>query len=823
MLRSGKEVTDRLLEPLFNMCFHFEQIHDEFWREGIVVSIFKNNGSKKDPGNYRGITLLSAIGKMYSNCIAIRLSKYLEDNAILADCQNGFRGRRSCNDHIMTLHDLLADRKSRALPTLLLFVDFKKAFDLVDHNLLFKRLHEVGIKGKFLRNVMVMYRRMRSTVMGSDPYDVKVGVMQGDPCSAILFSIFVDSLLKEIRQAGLGASFANGINIPCLAYADDIVATATSKNDMQKVANICYNWTRKWRMTAGFDKTGRGKTALMSFCIDQIVEDITLGDKMVPHTDRYKYLGVWIQQDLGYDFHVDDKTNTAIGKIRSLKSLIHDKFLPRSLRVEVYESVVESGLLYAAEIWSWNLSKLLDDFDKLTARAFLNLDRTEGSVSAARLVHARPSLVCKRNLNLLMYWFRTRKLCDTRLPKRILDSVRVPGSTGERLDMLANEIGVNLHEIENEIQERKGTDSPYTQDEFKKLVLKPLLKRDLQRIWGEVEQSSRQSIQMSGPDPIDKLNRYTCICRNRIRIAADCYEHIVVSRENKDLGDRCIGCGDKDNVMTKTHCFATCPAFSEERDSFFQNASDFACELMLAGDVASVNDLLNSTLWCRKDNEVINNYCRQFEKTLEGIALSREQPSLARLLNPSDRPLLNENVVGEVFDLDMKEWGLYRAKILEYNAVTERFMIDTTGHDVDKDSGEFFYGEELDLNGMFQRKVSDITHIPRNRHLIIDIERLKNGLILTDNCIGRSIELKWTARGKYGTYKIIRYSSPNMLHTVKCIGGERTVDLNGGLRKGLVKTTFLAKHVLAHFANKKSRRKPRGRCPKGMADNSNPV
>ena len=98
---------------------------------------------------------------MYSNCIAIRLSKYLEDNAILADCQNGFRGRRSCNDHIMTLHDLLADRKSRALPTLLLFVDFKKAFDLVDHNLLFKRLHEVGIKGKFLRNVMVMYRKMK--------------------------------------------------------------------------------------------------------------------------------------------------------------------------------------------------------------------------------------------------------------------------------------------------------------------------------------------------------------------------------------------------------------------------------------------------------------------------------------------------------------------------------------------------------------------------------------------------------------------------------------------------------------------------------------
>ena len=133
-------------------------------------------------------------------------------------------------------------------------------------------------------------------------------------------------------------------------------------------------------------------------------------------------------------------------------------------------------------------------------------------------------------------------------------------------------------------------------------------------------------------------------------------------------------------------------------------------------------------------------------------------------------------------------------------------MIDTTGHDVDKDSGEFFYGEELDLNGMFQRKVSDITHIPRNRHLIIDIEKLKKGLILTDNCIGRTIELKRTARGKYGTYKIIRYCSLNMLHTVKCIGGERTVDLNEGLMKGLVKTTFLAAHVLAHRANKKSAR-----------------
>ena len=112
LLKYGKGVTDNLLFHLFNYCFNHECIDMEQWRTGRIVNLYKS-GDSCDPGNYRGITLFSVLGKMYAKILASRISNFLETNDQLSEYQNGFRTRdaRNCVEHCYVLEQICRVRK----------------------------------------------------------------------------------------------------------------------------------------------------------------------------------------------------------------------------------------------------------------------------------------------------------------------------------------------------------------------------------------------------------------------------------------------------------------------------------------------------------------------------------------------------------------------------------------------------------------------------------------------------------------------------------------------------------------------------------------
>ena len=104
-----------LLVKFFNLILTTGLTPTE-WSIGIIVPIYKNKGSQNDPGSYRGITLLSCMGKLFTALLNQRLNAYLEVNEILGEEQAGFRNQYSTIDHSLTLHlviDLLLSRKER--------------------------------------------------------------------------------------------------------------------------------------------------------------------------------------------------------------------------------------------------------------------------------------------------------------------------------------------------------------------------------------------------------------------------------------------------------------------------------------------------------------------------------------------------------------------------------------------------------------------------------------------------------------------------------------------------------------------------------------
>ncbi len=105
------------------------------------------------------ISLLSCVYKIYSSILNTRLIKFFDDNDIIHDEQNGFRGSRSCLDHIFTLSSVIKNKLNRNKEIFACYVDFRKAFDLLDRDLMLYRFLEYGIDGKFYDAVKGIYHR----------------------------------------------------------------------------------------------------------------------------------------------------------------------------------------------------------------------------------------------------------------------------------------------------------------------------------------------------------------------------------------------------------------------------------------------------------------------------------------------------------------------------------------------------------------------------------------------------------------------------------------------------------------------------------------
>ena len=220
-----------LLEQLFSVIWQ-EEIVPRQWREGLIVNIFKK-GDREDPANYRGITLLSVVGKVFCKILNNRLVQCLDKEGALHEGQAGFRTNRSCMDNVYTLNEIVQGRLREDKKTYAFFLAIQKAYDSVWHDGLWYKLWDVGVKGRMWRVIKKMYESSKSAVLlegeKSDTFTIEQGVAQGCSLSPILFSVFVNDLLKEVEQTGLGIQLSSGKTVGGMLFADDFVGISESR------------------------------------------------------------------------------------------------------------------------------------------------------------------------------------------------------------------------------------------------------------------------------------------------------------------------------------------------------------------------------------------------------------------------------------------------------------------------------------------------------------------------------------------------------------------------------------------------------------------
>uniref|UniRef100_A0AAQ4S6N9 Reverse transcriptase domain-containing protein n=1 Tax=Gasterosteus aculeatus aculeatus TaxID=481459 RepID=A0AAQ4S6N9_GASAC len=246
-LRSGKapgidEIRPEMLKAMgvgglswmtrfFNIAWKSGTVPKE-WQIGVVVPLFKK-GDQRVCANYRGITLLSLPGKVYSKVLERRVRPIVEPRIEEEQC--GFRPGRGTTDQLFILSRIIEGAWEYAHPVYMCFVDLEKAYDRVPREILWEVLREYGVRGSLLGAIQSLYAQSESCVrvLGSKSkaFPVGVGLRQGCALSPILFVVFMDRISRRSRGEE-GLQFG-GLRITSLLFADDVVLMASSVCDLQ--------------------------------------------------------------------------------------------------------------------------------------------------------------------------------------------------------------------------------------------------------------------------------------------------------------------------------------------------------------------------------------------------------------------------------------------------------------------------------------------------------------------------------------------------------------------------------------------------------------
>lgn len=151
-----------ILCRLFNNIFD-SGFYPDNWSKGCIVPIFKK-GEMQDLNNYRGITLVSCLAKLFTSIINTRLLEWDQRYNIITDAQFGFKPGVGTIDAIFVLQNLISRTLKNKKRLYCCFVDYTKAFDLIDRSKLWYKLQMEGFGGKLLRIIKSLYKNVRACV-----------------------------------------------------------------------------------------------------------------------------------------------------------------------------------------------------------------------------------------------------------------------------------------------------------------------------------------------------------------------------------------------------------------------------------------------------------------------------------------------------------------------------------------------------------------------------------------------------------------------------------------------------------------------------------
>ncbi len=283
-LKYGGEMLVNCITRLLNIYSSSEHV-PQLIKLGILTPIFKKKGKKQDAKNYRGITVLPILGK----CLEFLLRKRLRTiiDKLQNRLQRGFTKSVSPMNCALVLYECLLNSADAKIPIHVAFLDAKSAFDVVGHTSLFRKLFLAGVNGRLWLLTYLLNQGAQTAVKWehdeTEPFDFTQGVRQGGVLSTDLYKLYVNDVLNQIEESGIGTTIGT---IPCAAptCADDISLLANSKDQLQILINTVENYSKQENY-----KLQPAKCAIFT---DEKPDSFIINDNPVPQPETTVHLGI---------------------------------------------------------------------------------------------------------------------------------------------------------------------------------------------------------------------------------------------------------------------------------------------------------------------------------------------------------------------------------------------------------------------------------------------------------------------------------------------------------------------------------------------------
>ena len=367
-------------------------------KSGIITPIHKG-GSRGEPANYRPVVLTSFITKIFEKIVRSKIVEYMERKQLFNEGQHGFRKGRSCLSQLLTHYEHVLDHLDQDENVDVVYLDFAKAFDKVDHGILLHKIKSIGVTGKIGKwlHSFLTERDQKVAINGivSNPSKVKSGVPQGSVLGPLLFLIMI------------GDIDTNTENVKVTSFADDtrITFPVSSKDDrqiLQDDLNKIYKWTQENNLAFN-----TSKFVILRYGRDKDLKDnnYTSPDGRITEEENTRDLGIILSADATFKSHIKNTVVTA----KRLSNWILRTFRTRKevCMLTLWKSLVVPKLEYCCQLWNPGNTGDVEDIEALQRTFTSKIDTLKGKNYWERLKALNLfSLQRRRERYLIIYTWR---------------------------------------------------------------------------------------------------------------------------------------------------------------------------------------------------------------------------------------------------------------------------------------------------------------------------------------------------------------------------------------------------------------------------------
>lgn len=388
MLKRCAYQLSRPLAYLINSAFGLGAFPDDLKK--AIVKLIHKKGEKSDINNYRPISLLSNVSKVFERVIYVRLYTYLKKNNIFTEMQNGYIGGRSVNRAIYQLVSRVLGGVGSDEDTMGIFMDLSRAFDSISYSKLYYKLSAIGVRGNGLNLIKSYLTNRKQRIMSIDERTgeciysgwsvIQRGVPQGSILGPLLFLVYINDLPNV------------SVHQPVL-FADDSSVIVSAKESLENEVRSTLETYESWFRNNDL-KLNVKKTNLMSFGYFRQEPKVIKykGDELTT-VDHVRFLGVTLDCQLNWKNHIDNLSSKISSFSYALRVLASSVDIGAALCS--YYAYVHSRIRYGVVFWGVSVgAPRVFRLQKMCLRAMFNMKKTESckGVFAANNILTLPSI-----------------------------------------------------------------------------------------------------------------------------------------------------------------------------------------------------------------------------------------------------------------------------------------------------------------------------------------------------------------------------------------------------------------------------------------------